>query len=97
MKVSIELGRCFGEVLPPEEMNVEYTIADEYTNPMIHSIVAHKHCPFCGNLENVHFIRPVLMGEVPCWIRVEHECSKCHVWWLVKARIDTEEENNGNG
>ena len=95
MKLSIELGRCFGEVLPPEEMNVDYTIADEDTDPRIHSIIAHKHCPFCGNLENVHFIRPVLLDDgvsFPHWIRVDHECSKCHVWWRVKARIDKEEE-----
>lgn len=91
MKLSIELGRCFGEVLPPEEMNVDYTIADEYTDPMIHSIVAHKHCPFCDNLENVHFTRPVWMSDVPCWISVDHECHKCHVSFRVKTHINKEE------
>lgn len=78
-------------------MNVDYTIADEDMSHRIHSIIGHKHCPCCGNLETVHFIKPVLMGEVPCWISVDQQCHKCQVWFRVKARITKEEENNGNG
>ena len=92
MKLSIELGRCFGEVLPPEELNVDFKLDDEDTDPRISCIMGHKHCPNCGNLETVYFIRLVLMNEVPCWISVDQQCHKCHVWFRVKARIYKEEE-----
>lgn len=93
MKVSIELARHFGEVFSPEELNVDFKLEDEGTDTRVRNIVAHKHCPFCGNLENVYFMESVLLDDdvpFPLWLRTSHECGKCHVAWMVAARINKE-------
>lgn len=94
MKISVELARHFGEVLSPEEMNVDFKLEDEGAATRVHNIVAHKHCPICGNLENVHFIESILFDDAMHvrWARTTHECDKCHKSFMIAVRISKEEE-----
>lgn len=96
MKISVELARHFAEVLSSEEMNVDFKLEDKDTATWVHNIVAHKRCPICGNLENVHFIESIQFDDAMHvhWARTAHECNKCHKSFMIAVRITKEEEND---
>ena len=90
MKFSID----FGEILSPEEMNVQFKQDDDGVISRVYGIRVYKHCPICGNLVDVRFLESMCFRNAdsqtsfPFWFKTTSNCDKCHNTFEVAVRIN---------